>query len=206
MVPLTPDIGVQVERRHYGPRPIAVGVNGTWKTPMRAHTMSASEVDAFNRSMCRNASDFVAGPTPDLSGIDVGEITKGRHPPPQVALSRIWGTDSDLTLNGLEWFNVRKELSHSPDDQVCVQLVKSRKYNNECAEPPGWVPAVSLMPGRHMKSLGHSGVERWGGIIKYDPYARIHGRIIGDMIFGHQLPMPESLLTVKWSQIIRDRT
>jgi hypothetical protein len=206
MVPLTPDVAVQVERRHPGPQAIAIGVGGNWKTPMRTQTMTAAEVDWFNRSICRNASDFVAGPTPDMSGIDVTEFSKGRYPPPQIPWSRIWGTDSDLTLNGIEWFNVRKELSHPPDDVVCVQLVRSRKYNTSCVEPPGWEPAVSLLPARHMRSLGHSGVERWGCIIKYDPYARIHGRIAGDVLFGKQLPIPESLLNLKWSQIIRDRT
>ncbi len=201
MVPLTPDVAVQVERRHPGPRAIAVGVGGNWKTPMRAQTMTASEVDAFNRGVCRNASDFVAGPTSDLSGIDVAEFSKGRYPHPLVPLSKIWGTESDQTLNGIEWFNVRKELSHPPDDVVCVQLVRSRKYNTACVERPGWEPAVWLIPALHMSSLGHSGVERWGCVIKYDPYARIHGRIAGDRIF-RQRPIPESLLAVKWHQII----
>lgn len=203
-VPLTPNLALRVDRRPPGARAIAVALNGRWVTPMNTQMLSANEVNGFNQSMCRNALSFVAGSTPDLSGIDISQFAAGRHPPDNSS-HKMWGTDAELTLNGIEWFNARKELSHPPDDVVCVQLVRSRKYNASCVEPPGWEPAVVPMPGAHMGSLGHSGIERWGCVIKYDPYARIFGRLAGDWLFGPR-QLPESLRALKLGQILCNRT
>jgi hypothetical protein len=189
-VALTPDVAVMVDRRRSpGSRAIAVGLRDRWVTPMNARTLSAEEVDSFNQSVCRNALSFVAGPTPDLSGIDLSQFGKGRHPPDNSS-HKLWGPDSYLTLNGVEWFNVRRELSHPPDDVVCAGVTNSRKYNASCVEPPGWEPAVTLFPGAHMGSLMHSGVERWGCIIKYDPYARMIARLAADQLFRN-FPVPQ---------------